>query len=240
MKKEIGELRFPIWMLGDSEPNQWKDRLDDPLDKRHPSRHNIWTSILDVIQGEVFIALGKRVDADRMYLRNAVQNAVTKPSKPFSQTLIWHKEAVASLAEYTQLIEKYKPPIVLTFGWFAFAFGLRANGEVHQGWSRHSSQTALLGDEFRRRIAEFNINRTNIIPLLHRSIAGGNFLSGHTEFCGATGANYFDEVGESLARIIVQNQNQLDCWTNPPITALPPSPSATDSTSAANPRPNRS
>ena len=60
MKKETGNPRFPIWLLADSEPDGWRDRLDDPLDKRHPIRHNIWTSVLDVIQADVFLALGQQ------------------------------------------------------------------------------------------------------------------------------------------------------------------------------------
>jgi hypothetical protein len=212
MTKDIGDMRFPIWLLADSEPSQWKEQLESPLDKRHPIRHNIWTSILDVIQTEVFVALGKRVDADRMYLRNAVQDSSTKPLKPFNTTPAWHESVQVSLTEYANLINEHRPRIVLTFGQFAFAFALRATGGEHDRQTATSSQTAMLGNEFRQRVKEFASDRTNVLPLLHRSIAGGNFIAGHDEFCGTKGSNYFEEAGKSLAQIIIQHETQLECW----------------------------
>ena len=216
MKKETGNLRFPIWLLADSEPDRWRHRLDDPLDKRHPIRHNIWTSVLDVIQGEVFLALGEGVDANRMYLRNAVQDSATKPSDPFNRSLLWHDGAQASLAEYERLIAECQPRIVLTFGWFAFAFALRATGETNDGLRASGSKTAFLGNEFRRRVGTFDISRTNVLPLLHRSVAGGNFFAGHDEFCGKKGANYFEEAGKAIAGILVRHHDPLACWLNRP------------------------
>jgi hypothetical protein len=54
MVREDGKISFPIWLLGDSELELWRQLLDKPFDARHPIRHNIWTSILGVIQGYVF------------------------------------------------------------------------------------------------------------------------------------------------------------------------------------------
>jgi hypothetical protein len=212
MKKEAGNPRFPIWLLADSEPDRWRDRLDDPLDKRHPIRHNIWTSVLDVTQGKVFLALGERVDADQMYVRNAVQDPTTKPSNPFSSTIPWHDGAQGSLAEYRHLLAEFKPQVVITFGWFAFAFAVRATGESHNGLTASGSKTALLGNEFRKRVRAFDITRTNVLPLLHRSIAGGNFFAGHDEFCGKQGANCFQEAGSDIASILIRHHKQLACW----------------------------
>ncbi len=206
MKKETGELSFPIWLLADSEPAKWRDRLEEPLDKRHPIRHNIWTSVLEVIQREIFITLGKHVDADRMYLRNAVQDSETKPSAPFDQSIRWHEGAQNSLVEFTSLVTSYNPKMIITFGWFAFAFALRATNGTLEVQTSKRSQTAILGTEFRERIETFSIDRTNILPLLHRSIAGGNFIAGHDEFCGRKGADCFKEAGKSLARILVQHE----------------------------------
>jgi hypothetical protein len=212
MKKEIGNPQFPVWLLGDSEPTRWRDRLDHPLDRRHPIRHNIWTSVLDVIQAEVFLALGKRVDADRMFVRNAVQNADTKPSEPFNPSLPWHSDAEASLVEYQGLVRHHRPRIVVSFGYFAFAFALRASGEGYGELSASRSQSGLLGCEFRKRVNNFDLGRTNVLPLLHRSIAGGRFLSGHDEFNGNKGANYFEEAGKAIAGILSQHHGGFDCW----------------------------
>lgn len=62
MKDHTGDLSFPIWLLGDSNPKNWQDRLDTPLDPRHPAVHNIWTPIIDIIQREVYMKIGKRID----------------------------------------------------------------------------------------------------------------------------------------------------------------------------------
>jgi hypothetical protein len=212
MTKEAGDPRFPIWLLADSEPVRWSKHLEAPLDRRHPIRHNIWTSVLDLIQSEVYLALGERLDADWMYVRNAVQDPATKPSKPFNTMISWGAAAQAALEEYRGLLDEYRPRIVLTFGWFAFAFGLRAIDKAQPGPTARGSKSALLGNEFRSRVKDFDIDRTNVLPLLHRSIAGVNFLAGHDEFCGTKGGNCFDDAGEAIAKILVRCHDQFDCW----------------------------
>jgi len=55
MHRETGEKTFPSWLLGDSNPARWQSRLENPLDAKHPIRHNIWTSVLDVVQETVYL-----------------------------------------------------------------------------------------------------------------------------------------------------------------------------------------
>ena len=151
-----------------------------------------------------------------MYVRNAVQAAATKPSEPFNPTIFWDAGAQASLGEYERLLTEFTPNNVITFGWFAFAFGLRATSEPHAGNTAGGTKSALLGNEFRKRVEAFDISRTNVLPLLHRSIAGGSFFAGHDEFCGKNGGNCFDEAGKAIARILVRHHEQLDCWVRRP------------------------
>jgi hypothetical protein len=172
--------------------------------------------VLDVIQGEVFLAFGGRVDADLMYVRNAVQDPATRPAEPFDPTPFWDSGAQASLAEYQTLLAEYKPRIVITFGWFAFAFALRATGEAHGGLTAGGSQTAFLGKEFRKRVGAFDHIRTNVLPLLHRSIAGRDFLAGHDEFCGRKGRNCFEEAGKGIASLLILHHDHLECWVKLP------------------------
>ena len=47
MKDSTGNPEFPIWLVGGSPPEAWADKLDTPLDPRHPARHSIWTSVAD-------------------------------------------------------------------------------------------------------------------------------------------------------------------------------------------------
>ena len=41
MLKEYGSKNFPIWLLGDSNPINFHQKLTYPLDPLHPARHNI-------------------------------------------------------------------------------------------------------------------------------------------------------------------------------------------------------
>ena len=50
MAAEHNDPRFPIWLIGDSNPKNWENRLSYPLDARHPARHSIWTPVLDAMQ----------------------------------------------------------------------------------------------------------------------------------------------------------------------------------------------
>lgn len=61
MDRETGYKTFPIWLIGDSEPKKWKDKLNEPLDYRHPVRHNIWTSIIDIVQDLLYRHNNKRI-----------------------------------------------------------------------------------------------------------------------------------------------------------------------------------
>ena len=40
MREYAGDPECPIWLIGDSPPEAWVDRLATPLDPRHPARHN--------------------------------------------------------------------------------------------------------------------------------------------------------------------------------------------------------
>jgi hypothetical protein len=75
MKEYSGNPEFPIWLLGDSPPINWADILEVPFDPRHPIRHNIWTSVLDVIQSEIYKTRKCRLNSEDIYIRNAILNA---------------------------------------------------------------------------------------------------------------------------------------------------------------------
>ena len=49
----------------------------------------------------------------------------------------------------------------------------------------------------------FDPRKTNVIPLLHRSIAGRGFISSHKVFCGGNDekANYFEYCAKHIATI---------------------------------------
>jgi hypothetical protein len=69
-------------------------------------------------------------------------------------------------------------------------------------------------------VAEFSLLKPNVLPLLHRSIAGGRFLSGHSEFCGSSDGNYFMEAGNAIADLLVRHHADIDCWVRAPSASL--------------------
>ena len=124
MERETGERKFPLWLIGDSNPLQWQSYLQTPFDPRHPIRHNIWTPILDVIQDKVFRAERNRVDTSMIYIRNAVDNPAKKPNKTRKE---WKQfETENEVKELQCLIQTNKPVLVLCFGAFAYEFTRRA------------------------------------------------------------------------------------------------------------------
>src|SRR5206468_1595661 len=54
MRREVGEQSFPMWLIGDSNPDEWENDLETPFDPRHSARHNIWTAVIDVVQDRLF------------------------------------------------------------------------------------------------------------------------------------------------------------------------------------------
>lgn len=124
MKNSAGNPGFPIWLIAESPPEKWADKLDSPLDPKHPARHNIWTSIADAMQDGLYRHCRLRLDTSRLYIRNAADRLLTI-SNDQEQTQLSRKML-------HELIDEYKPKIILTFGKYAFMTTLLASGEPPQ------------------------------------------------------------------------------------------------------------
>ncbi len=208
MKREIGNKKFPIWLLGDSEPKNWRNDLEFPFDPRHPIRHGIWTSVLEVIQDQIFRKLGKRIDTTSIYIRNAMGDPSKKPDK---SSVNWEQSIKDEIIEFKKLIDENNPKMILCFGAFSYEFARRAIGQ--QPFRKYDYWRAEnLGDEFRINISQFDLNATNLIPMLHRVISGGKFLQAHEYFCGKKGANFFEFSGTEIAKIILNDPDKLQIW----------------------------
>ena len=207
MQKETGNTNFPIWLLGDSNPKNWQDKLDTPLDPRHPAVHNIWTPIIDIIQREVYLKIRKRIDTQPIYIRNAVENSLMKPQR---NKEVWDPELVNHVKDFGRQVGTYKPVFILSFGALAFEFA-RRSVEQSTVFKYGQWNSLKLGGELQSRMSDFSIKKINLIPLLHVSIARGSFLKGHKNFCGGDeNANYFEYVGVKLAEKIIQYEKTLD------------------------------
>ena len=215
MQRESGETDSPIWLIGDSSPPRWTDQLDEPLDPRHPARHNIWTPVLDRIQDHVYRRAGLRMDDSKLYVRNAVHSPDDKP--PYNARK-WSAGLLEETNELGLLLDECRPKLVFTFGAFAFEFARRSRRcgayESAKYWS-----TKKLGEEFNGRVLEFDLARVNVVPLLHVSIARRHFLKGHRNFTGECGQNYFDHVGLRIGKLLVKHRDAFDIWVDPKHTA---------------------
>jgi len=208
MQRDVGDRTFPIWLLGDSNPRNWADKLDTPFDARHPARHNVWTSIVDVIQDRVYRDAKKRVDTTRLYIRNAIESATDKPRR---KDAVWQSDVSEKVDAFRQLLNSEQlPKIIFSFGAFAYEFGRRALDRPPAHFGHWGAQT--LGDEFRNAVAAFQHDVINLIPLLHISISGGKFLESHRAFCQIDEANYFQYVGEQLGRLVLSHEQSLNIW----------------------------
>jgi len=217
MEREVGNPRFPIWLLGDSNPKNWADKLTAPLDPRHPARHNIWTSVLDVIQDSVFRKARLRVDTSELFIRNAIEEPDQKPKSVKGE---WSVENKKEVDDYGNLINEYKPRIIISFGSFSWEFLKRSaikaalDGDLeNSNGSSNNSQSKDLAQIFWKSIEEFDPGKVNLLPLLHVSIARIHFLEAHANYCHDNKeGNYFEEVGEAIAIKLLQYKNDLNIW----------------------------
>lgn len=205
MNRESGSRDFPIWLIGDSSPANWAADLVDPLDSRHPARHNIWTPILEGIQSRLYASVRKRLRTDELYIRNAVHD---RSEKAHGNAVTWSPELEEETRELARLLDSHAPKLVFSFGAFAFEFARRGHNEsphhAFRDWS-----TKRLGQEFRQRIQVFTPRNINLIPLLHVSIARGHFLRSHKKFTQMKDGNYFDYVGKQIANCLSRNQTEF-------------------------------
>ena len=208
MKESVGSLSSPIWLIAESPPEDWADELDEPLDPKHPVRHNIWTPVLENIQSHLYAKLRKRLCVGELFVENAIQH---KDLVPSPNDRDWETSLQkAARDELGGLFRTHTPKLVLTFGRFAFEFARRGRGHSPRRPFSHWTIDQL-GIEFAKRIQRFDENRLNLIPLLHMSIAL-NFLEAHAKFTGTEDGNYFDYVGENLAECLIQHESEFPIY----------------------------
>ena len=195
-------MEYPIWLIGDSSPAKWEADLDDPLDARHPARHNIWTPILEALQSRLFMSNRSRLDTNDLYIRNAVHRADEKPD---GRAVEWSPRLEEETRELGQLLAAHSPRLVLSFGAFAFEFARRSCDEGPKRAIGYWS-TERLGQQFSQRIGKFVTDEVNLVPLLHVSIARRFFLQSHRKFTRAKNGNYFEHVAKEIAGCLCRSE----------------------------------
>ena len=217
----------PIWLLGDSIPDRWSGHLEGALDARHPSRHSIWTPILDAAQREFYFKRGLRLDDDALYIQNAVEKPSQKPGT--SQDWNRYSELTNQVDKYAASVSLYRPNIIITFGQFAYEFARRSCAKTisHKKTEQNFSVKYWTVDNL---ALVFNIVTNNtlvdespystiIVPLLHATIARGKFLQNHKSYCRHDedkSGNYFRFAGTRLANLILKACEDYPIWLSDP------------------------
>ena len=193
MKRELGDRSYPIWLL---------------INPKYPAvRHDIWRPILDEIQDRVFRELYTRIDTSNLYIRSAVNDGGIVPN-----TLNWWGKEVAKEIEfYREIVLKHKPKMLISFGAFPFEFARRVH-EVKPEKGPKAWSSSILRDEFDNAIENFDINRTNRIPLLRRVIPTDKSVENRSVLSRTERETYFQHVGSKIAEKIIENKDHLDIW----------------------------
>ena len=160
-----------------------------------------------MIQDKVYREIHKRIDTTDIFIWNVVRESRMVPN-----TLNWWGAEVETEIElFREQVLEHKPKIIITFGAFPYEF-LRRVYEIKPQKGPKYWGTSILKDEFGRSIENFDINRTNRIPLLRRVVESAKFIEGHNYFCQEHVENYFSYVGTKIAEKIIENMNGFNSW----------------------------
>ena len=204
MNRDNGRPESAIWQLADSPPLVHADKLEDPLDWRFPTRHNIWTPIESIMNRELFRLQKSRIDDRTFFIRNAVKSPEDWKYK--------NKHILkADIADFKRLVDEHQPFLILTFGQRAFEFARRSQGENAQPFSNWT--VAKLSGEFDARLSRIRDGKGILLPLLHAVIAR-QFATCHAAF-GGDPKHYYEHVGCTLATFLqgqFGNERLSELW----------------------------
>jgi len=208
MEFEFGNKEFPIWIMSDIEPSYLEDELEGPFDYRHPARHIILTSVLNVIQHHLYQSNHSRIDENALYYRTTIPQ---KSDKPNINDVIWPESQLKEIEDIKEDLTNYKPKVILSFGAFTYEI-LRRTNNYNTDRSYGSWSPSELGGEFKTSLNDFDINTVNVFPLMDRSIVGWKFLQSHEHFVGKKNADYFHYAGKEIAQILIKYYSDLNIW----------------------------
>lgn len=197
-----GNPEAPIWLIGDSAPEREQVRF--PLDPRHPTRHTIWTPVLEAAQ-DVLFGHGqfrpRRLSPHGFHVRNAVRTAACKSN---------HESVGTSMAELRALYGSFRPRTIITFGSFAFQFTVTAveSDMPCSNFRAKSMSVRQIRSEFDARAQS---EEKVVVPLLHQ-IVGLQPQKSHEPYLVDGTDNYFEYVGRHLAHRFLRMHAGDPCW----------------------------
>ncbi|MDP4126329.1 MAG: hypothetical protein Q8912_05235 [Bacillota bacterium] len=194
LKLESGEKSYPIWLL----VNPKFSRV----------RYDIWNPILDAIQDRVFRKLRRRIETEKIFMRDTMSDiGLVLPKTIYD----WEEEVADEIVILRESVLKYQPKMLITFGSVTYEY-IRRLLEIKQIEGPKYWRTANLGDEFERSIADFDINRTNMIPLPRHVTSSDKSTDDGNNFSWDDGEIYFRDVGTKIEDRIIENKDSLKIW----------------------------
>lgn len=187
---ESGSITSPIWLV---------------FNPKHPLVSNyIWLPVLTEMQDKIFAELHTRIDTTHIYKRNVVSDSA---DIPITENW-WGSQINTEIEEFRALALEHKPKIIISFGAFPYEF-LRRAFRVGPKKGPKAWTNSKLEDEFGKSIQDFDINKTNLIPLLRRMSLSGKYKEEHNR-------DYFEKnihnVSRKMAEKIIENRNHLKIW----------------------------
>lgn len=186
MKLESGNKACPIWLLVN--PKHYHDIYD------------IWALIMYEIQDKVYRKLHARIDSRNIFMMSAVSDIGRVPN-----TLI-QAEVAKEIVLLRESILEHQPKLLITFGTITNEFVRRVFNISSDNGPRYWS-TSNLGDEFERSIANFDITRTNWIPLIRQATKSYKHNKDWTD-----NDSHYHDVATKIAERIIENKDNLKIW----------------------------
>lgn len=198
-----GDPASPIWLLGDSAPPV-TEGVRYALDPRHPTRHNIWTSVLDVIQERLFSASSqqpRRLSRQALYISNAVDTSGCKASD---------ERVSACLENFRRRFSAHMPRTVLTFGSYAYQFAVAATEKPPL--RPKALQKTLKLEDMRKAFDErVHDDQSVVVPLLHQIVAM-QFAKCHEAYQAEGFDSYYEYCGVHLATRLLRVHVRDRVW----------------------------
>jgi len=186
MKKESGDRSCPIWLL---------------VNPKYPADiYDIWALIMYEIQDKVYRKLHARIDSRNIFIKNAVSDIGRVPNTSIEA------EVAKEIVMLRESVLEHQPKLLITFGTITNEFVRRVFDIRPENGPKYWS-TSNLGDEFERSIANFDITRTNWIPLIRRVTKSGKNIKDWED-----SENYYHDVATKIADRIIENKDSLKIW----------------------------
>ncbi len=186
MKIETGNRACPIWLLVN--PKYSHDIYD------------IWAQIMYEIQDKVYRKLHARIDSRNIFMMSAVSDIGRIPNP------IIEAEVAKEIIVLRESILEHQPKLLITFGTITNEFVRRVFDISPENGPKYWS-TSNLGDEFERSIANFDITRTNWIPLIRRATKSCKHNKDWTY-----NESHYHDVATKIADRIIENKDSLRIW----------------------------